>query len=194
MRSNKTPPIDGLALAGLFLMGIMLLNVLAGNSTRIDAAAAQGDAVAPAQETSVEEEDAPSDAIIAPYDSYVVTQGLHGYSYGHAAVDLSAGKGAGIKSPIAGEVKELYVDNLGNPTVVIENPRYRVTLLHGLYSVSAGDQVSLGEVIGVESNQGYTTDFRGRLCAGRDCGYHTHLNVFDRSLGANVNPLDVFNR
>ncbi len=50
---------------------------------------------------------------------------------------------------------------------------------------------TLGQAVGVESNKGYTTDMQGRLCTGRDCGYHTHLNIFDKRLGQNVNPLKL---
>jgi hypothetical protein len=48
--------------------------------------------------------------------------------------------------------------------------------------------------VGVESNLGYTTDMAGVPCWGRDCGYHTHLNVFDKRIGGNVNPLELLGR
>ena len=35
-----------------------------------------------------------SATIVYPYDEYWVTQGPHGMSYGHMAIDLAAGKGA----------------------------------------------------------------------------------------------------
>jgi murein DD-endopeptidase MepM/ murein hydrolase activator NlpD len=130
---------------------------------------------------------------LAPYDNYVITQGLHGYSYGHMAIDISGGKGTVIKSPITGVVSENYIDGLGNPTLVIENEEYKVTLLHGIYTVSIGDQLNAGQPVGTESNLGYTTDMQGNPCAGRECGYHSHLNVYDKRLGANVNPLDLIN-
>lgn len=131
-------------------------------------------------------------AFLAPYDSYSVTQGLHGYTYGHAAVDLSAGDGETILSPIAGEITDYYVDEWNNTTLVIENARYKVTLLHGLYTVSIGDRVQIGDPIGTESNQGNTYDSYGNYCgAGSACGHHTHLNVFDKDLGQNVNPLEL---
>jgi hypothetical protein len=129
--------------------------------------------------------------VIFPYDHYTLTQGPHGFSYGHMAVDLSAGEGAEIKSPIYGEVTARYVDDLGNTVLEIENRFYKVTLLHGLYSVGVGERVRLGDPIGLESNQGNTYDMAGRSCRGRDCGYHTHLNIFDKRLGSNINPLDV---
>jgi murein DD-endopeptidase MepM/ murein hydrolase activator NlpD len=130
-------------------------------------------------------------AIVSPYDHAVLTQGLHGFSYGHAAIDIAAGKNAIIKSPINGEVTALYVDQYGNTTLIIENDVYRILMYHGNYSVEEGQQVSLGDVVGREWNNGYTLDWNGNLCAGRDCGYHTHLNIFDKRLGKNVNPLEL---
>ena len=53
------------------------------------------------------------------------------------------------------------------------------------------DKVSIGQPLGTESNQGYTFGPGGILCRGLDCGYHTHLNVYDKYLRSNVNPLDV---
>ena len=132
------------------------------------------------------------EAFAAPYAEYVVTQGLHGFDYGHAAIDLSAGKGAAILSPVNGEATALFLDDLGNTVLVIENSRYQVTLLHGIYTVQVGEQLQIGQVVGQESNQGNTRDALGYSCRNRDCGYHSHLNVYDKLLGTNVNPLDLF--
>jgi murein DD-endopeptidase MepM/ murein hydrolase activator NlpD len=132
--------------------------------------------------------------ISAPYDQYTLTQGPHGFSYGHMAIDIVAGKGAVIKSPINGRVTASYVDQYGNPTLVIENDIYQVTLLHGIYTVAVDEEVKLGQPVGTESNLGYTTDWWGRSCLNRDCGYHTHLNIFDKRIGGNINPLDVIDR
>lgn len=129
--------------------------------------------------------------IVYPYDNFSLTQGPHGFSYGHMAIDIAAGKGAVVKSPIEGKISNLYADEWGNTTLVIENAKYQVTMLHGNYSVAIGDSVALGQQVGTESNNGYTLDMYGNSCRGRDCGYHTHLNVFDKELGTNVNPLEV---
>lgn len=131
------------------------------------------------------------DVVVAPYSEYVVTQGLHGYSYGHAAIDLTGGNGAAILSPINGSVTQNFVDYLGNTTLVIENDYYQVTLMHGLYTAAVGQVLSAGQVIGSESNQGNTVDWWGQSCRGRDCGYHTHLNIFDKRIGSNTNPLGL---
>jgi murein DD-endopeptidase MepM/ murein hydrolase activator NlpD len=207
-----TPTIDGLTLAAILFMalvGLVVINDLRapgpGSALAGEISAEQPAVEATIAESSSDDTEAGSGqesvpqpanarAFAAPYKHYTLTQGLHGYSYGHAAIDLAAGKGAAILSPINGVVTELYIDQYGNPTLVIENKIYRVTLLHGNYSVNVGDQVSLGQKVGKESNQGYTTDMAGVPCAGRDCGYHTHLNVFDKRVGTNVNPLDLINK
>jgi len=105
------------------------------------------------------------------------------------AIDIAAGEGAAILSPINGKVTDRYIDQYGNPTLVLENKIYQVTLLHGDYSVNVGDSVKLGRRLAKKAT-GYTTDMFGQSCAGRNCGYHTHLNVFDKRVGTNVNPLD----
>lgn len=132
--------------------------------------------------------------IAPPYPDYTLTQGMHGFDYGHAAIDLTGGKGATIFAPIYGVVTAVYMDDLGNTVLVIENERYLVTMLHGIYHVQMGENVSLGQPVGQESNQGNTVDALGQSCRGRDCGYHTHLNIYDKLLGMNVNPLDLFGR
>jgi murein DD-endopeptidase MepM/ murein hydrolase activator NlpD len=109
------------------------------------------------------------------------------------AIDLSAGKGAVIQAPIQGTVASKYIDGLGNTTLVIENKRYKVTLLHGNYTVEIDEYVKSGQPVGFESNLGNTTDMQGRSCRNRDCGYHTHLNVFDKAQKKNVNPLTLIN-
>lgn len=131
------------------------------------------------------------ETFVSPYDAYTLTQGPHGFSYGHMAIDIAAGKGATIYSPINGTVTELFTDGIGNPTLVLENDIYRVTMLHGVYTVQVGQQVKSGQIIGSESNLGNTTDMQGNSCRNRDCGYHTHLNVYDKRIGANINPLNL---
>lgn len=171
----------------------VLLLIFLGQSITISESGTQ----VVAEETAVSSENiasigGASSDFTAPYDEYVLTQGLHGYSYGHMAIDIAAGVGATIKAPIAGEITELYIDQYSNPTLVIENGRYKVTFLHGDYSVVLGQKLNQGDVIGSEGNNGYTMDSAGNLCYGRvGCGYHTHLNVFDKLLGRNVNPMNL---
>ncbi|MEW6180682.1 MAG: M23 family metallopeptidase [Chloroflexota bacterium] len=130
-------------------------------------------------------------AIRAPYDEYILTQGPHGQSYGHLAIDLTAGKGAPILSPINGTATAVFIDQYGNTTLILENEVWQVLMLHGDYIVEVGQSVGMGEVVGYENNHGYTVDWRGQSCRNRDCGYHTHLNIFDKRSGQNINPLDV---
>ena len=208
--SGAVPPIriDALAVALLILALFLGIQIVTDNR--------RGTPISKITETSTQETASPDSArrnsqeesttpenvvplppsfdpavIIYPYDEYWLTQGPHGMSYGHMAIDLAAGKGTVIKSPIHGRVEASYVDVYGNTTLILENERYQVTLLHGDYTVVPGQEVTLGEPVGTESNNGYTTDMAGRPCQGRDCGHHTHLNVYDKSLGQNVNPLDV---
>lgn len=129
---------------------------------------------------------------VAPYKEYAITQGIHGASYGHMAIDIAAGRGEALLSPINGIVTQLYMDEYGNPTVVIENDAYAVMFLHGDYTVAVGDVLKVGQQFGTESNKGYTMDMAGNLCYNREwCGNHSHLNVFDKRIQANVNPLTL---
>jgi len=184
------PKIDGLsitALALILLLAVRLLN---------DASPASGASLAPEQPALANPTPAPDpETFAAPYASYTITQGLHGDSYGHLAIDLGAGEGSPILSPIHGAVTTLYHDEWGNPTLTLENEVYLVTLLHGDYTVSVGQAVALGEPVGYESNLGYTTDMAGNPCWEQvGCGYHTHLNVYDKRLGENINPFELLEK
>ena len=186
---RATPDPDGGCLSGFVFIPLAVIAmsiVLALTLSRIGVS--EGAASMPAN--SVSSASDPT-RFLAPYKEYTLTQGPHGFSYGHMAIDIPAGKGATIFSPIDGVVSDLFVDGLGNPTLIIENEVYRVTLMHGIYAVNPGDQLTAGQAIGTESNLGNTTDMQGRSCRNRDCGYHTHLNVFDKRIGANINPLDL---
>jgi murein DD-endopeptidase MepM/ murein hydrolase activator NlpD len=186
MCSSYGTRFDGLTVVACVLMLVMGINILSDSDTP--------PAEAAVQEPPVPTEQPDLQRVIPPYESFVLTQGPHGQSYGHLAIDLTAGNGAAIQSPIEGDVTAVFVDDLGNTTLVIENPYYQVTLLHGLYEVQAGEHVSLGQFLGTESNQGFTVDAWGNLCTGRDCGYHTHLNIYDKTRGENVNPLEIMEK
>jgi murein DD-endopeptidase MepM/ murein hydrolase activator NlpD len=185
------PKIDGLSIAALAILIFLGANLL--NDTSPASGARLGSlpaAQAPASQSSLPTPD--PEAFAAPYTSFTLTQGPHGASYGHLAIDLAAGEGTPILSPINAVVADLFMDEWGNPTLILENDTYEVTLMHGNFTVSVGQTVSLGEQIGSESNRGYTTDMAGNPCWERPgCGYHTHLNVFDKTLGENVNPLEL---
>ncbi|MBX7252935.1 MAG: M23 family metallopeptidase, partial [Candidatus Promineofilum sp.] len=163
-------------------------------ATATAAAALQAtQAAAPAPAATPAVDVAWNEAIGLPYDEYFLTQGLHGESYGHLAIDIAAGNGATIKSIINGTVTGTGYDQWANTFIQIENDFYTVLYMHGVYSLAVGDAVAAGQPIGTESNIGYTLDSYGNVCGytGRDCGYHTHLNVFDKRLGVNIDPLTL---
>jgi murein DD-endopeptidase MepM/ murein hydrolase activator NlpD len=194
-------PFDVITLAAAILVILALVTGL----SRLVLSRPAGTAVsAPTAETAPRSEEAIEERPVAPpvdlsgpeaftmpYAQYVLTQGPHGMSYGHFAIDIAAGAGEPILSPINGRVTERFIDGIGNPTLVIENEAYTVTMLHGEYSVGVGEEVRIGEQVGVESNQGNTRDMAGNSCRNRNCGYHTHLNVYDKRAGGNINPLDL---
>jgi murein DD-endopeptidase MepM/ murein hydrolase activator NlpD len=210
--------IDGLTIVAMALIFFMGLNVVRDQGwlevktlQQANAAApgggpvaSQADAGAPPDEAQAGLAELPQptpipaqadpDVVVSPYEHFIVTQGLHGFSYGQMAIDITGGKQATIMSPINGVVSALYVDEWGNPTLMIENSHYQVLMLHGVYTVKVGDAVRAGQLVGYESNQGNTYDAFGQSCRGRDCGYHTHLNIFDKLLGTNVNPLELISK
>jgi len=203
---NRSPnPISLIAFAWIgFILAVLLAAARPADAatgaagTLLTAPTAASEIPAGPAAVSAEEAEAADPApgfdpaeIRAPYDEFVLTQGIHNIEFGYAAVDLAAGKGAAVLSPISGLVTDHFVDEYGNTTLLIENDVYLVTLLHGNYSVDPGDEVAIGQVIGEEWNNGYTLDGRGNLCAGRDCGYHTHLNIYDKRIGDNANPIDL---
>ena len=134
------------------------------------------------------------DIIALPYirNTYVQTQGCHPDGWGtDCAVDLAGGKGTPLYAPISGEVTFMIDDGYGNPTLFIENGRWKVIMLHAEFSIQSG-QVNIGTQIGVESNMGYTKGAGGRFCGtGSNCGYHLHFDVYDKANRKWVNPLKV---
>lgn len=200
--------IDGMALAGMALLalfGFYIIQSWVGTDAPPPSAAAISEPASENAAVPVVEmqpvvgeggqaaESSSSTAFSLPYYDYLLTQGPHGQSYGHYAIDLAAGKGEPIYSPINGTVTGRYIDQWSNTVIVIENDTFVVTMFHGDYVLDVGTPVVIGQMVGTESNHGYTLDIYGNLCAGRDCGYHTHLNVYDKRVGYNVNPLDLVN-
>lgn len=131
--------------------------------------------------------------VVLPYaeGTFVVTQGEHGASYAHAAVDLAGGAGTEVVAPINGVVTANTVDQWGNPTLIIENDDFKAELLHGNWEVEPGDVVSIGDPIGTEGNMGYTFSGETYCGTGSGCGYHTHFNLVDKTAGQSVYPMDV---
>ncbi len=197
---------DAMSLAGVALLLLFAVNIVRGWAGEGDPSRAttnaEGTPVAvmtPAPEAVPVLEQAPDPSadpmwhvtVALPYDEYFLTQGIHGNSYGHHAIDIAAGNGAVIKSIINGVVSGSGYDQWGNTFIQIENDNFVVLYLHGVYTPAVGEQVLAGQPIGTESNIGYTLDINGNSCAGRNCGYHTHLNVFDKRLGVNIDPLTM---
>lgn len=185
----------GLIVIMMFVLVLVFVHIPARARTVTTQTAVSSNATASqTNTTTTSRPTAPGDPLtfVAPYDSYSVTQGIHGQSYGHMAIDIAAGRGTPVKSPINGEVTDLYIDQYNNTTLVIENENYIVTMLHGDFSAVVGDSVEAGQQVGTEGNNGYTMDMAGNLCYGRPtCGNHTHLNVYDKRISANINPLEL---
>jgi murein DD-endopeptidase MepM/ murein hydrolase activator NlpD len=99
------PKIDGLSIAALALILFLSVSLLtdASNAEASFDPAGTGAAAATTQP-------ALAATLIAPYETYTLTQGPHGQSYGHLAVDLAAGEGAVILAPIQGIVNDRYED------------------------------------------------------------------------------------
>lgn len=190
---SNSSSFNGMSVVALIILLFLLFNLFNDRQTA-SAIPLNDPAVTPPSATATPPPEPPAPdpfAIRAPYDEYILTQGPHGQSYGHLAIDLTAGKGAPILSPINGVVSSRYIDQYGNTTLILDNEVWQVLMFHGDYIVEVGQTVQIGEVVGYESNHGYTVDWRGQSCRNRDCGYHTHLNIFDKRIGQNINPLDV---
>lgn len=119
------------------------------------------------------------------YEYAALSQGLHEDS----AIDLWAGAGTPLYSPISGTITNSYLDGLGNTVLIIENEYYRIKLLHGDYIGDRNDKVQQGDLIGFEDNNGNTWS-GGKPCYGRNgCGEHSHISIFDKRAERQVNPL-----
>lgn len=117
----------------------------------------------------------PYDALGAIYNgrSQTTNAALHGLA-GHEGVDIAAGCGATIYSPISGTVtyngRDGYnhVDSSGktwpqSTMLVITGDEVEVELLHGDYAPAVGEKVSAGQVVGKENKHGWAS------------GCHTHI-------------------
>lgn len=194
--STQLPPLThkstgrrALLLFGITIVLLYIFVITLPKNTTIE----QVEAVVATQEASTSSCD-PS-VVYYPYipeDEYFLTQKLHGQSYGHLAIDVASGNGTTLHSPLCDATVTFNgYDQWGNTMIKFQNKHYpEVMLLHGNFTVPVGTFVQFDTVIGTESNIGYTTDMAGNLCAGRDCGYHTHINIKDVN-GNNIDPLSV---
>ena len=113
-----------------------------------------------------------SNRFIAPvYSPYIITQRGHGYydrSYGYTAVDFShTGYACGkfVIASASGIVQKTGRDNIAGNYIKILHPNLNnIVTFYGHLSkifVSAGDQVNVGEEIGLIGNTGYTIGVTG---------------------------------
>ena len=125
-----------------------------------------------------------------PYEYGGITQDLHG----NKALDYKAGEGIDVLSPISGTVIQNEITVSDNTTIVIENDCYMVKMYHGDWSAQVGTSVEIGDVIGTESNKGYTFTNEGETYCGTgsSCGHHTHLEVFDKVSNTYIDPRDRY--
>ena len=127
------------------------------------------------------------EGIILPYPggTYTITDSCHPDGWGDfvggysstCAIDLSAGCGASIISPISGDMVAYADDGLGigNTAAIIKGSRYTAFLLHGDYVASG--PIQQGGLIGYEASHGNSS------------GCHTHISIFDHIEKKWVNPL-----
>ncbi len=128
-------------------------------------------------------------AFAMPYIKYIISNGCHpdlwemAGTYNWCAIDLVNQNGKNILSPINGTVYQTGPnDNTGSSYLIIDNTRWRVFLLHGIYSVQNGQKLTLGQQVGTES------------CIagpGQCSGDHTHLGVFDKKNNVWVDPRTI---
>lgn len=114
------------------------------------------------------------------YEQATITQGAHDDPYGNKAIDIAAGYGSKIYAPISGTT-ECFTDIADTTVLRITNEQYRVTMLHGNYSVCGG-YVSQRGVVGTEASNGK-----------RSTGAHTHIAVCEWAGSAcvDVDPLEL---
>lgn len=116
-----------------------------------------------------------------PYPNYFIADNdCHSDGWGAwCALDPnSIPDGGPLFSPITGVViAKGENDGYTNTYICLQNNRWRVCMLHGLYNlVNLDDWVTIGQQLGTEASIGNST------------GAHTHLSVYDRSLGAWIDP------
>lgn len=106
----------------------------------------------------------------------LLTQDLHGCSYGLPGVDISSDNASAVlQAPMPGEITT-YTDQWYNTTIRIENDEWIVWLLHPRsYLVKEGD-VRQGQAVGVMGAIGIAT------------GPHVHYTIYDKVNDNFVDP------
>ncbi|MCI0399042.1 MAG: M23 family metallopeptidase [Chloroflexi bacterium] len=109
-------------------------------------------------------------------DKPLLTQDIHGCSYGLPGLDISSDNGrALLQAPMPGEVTT-YTDRWYNTTIRIENDEWIVWLLHPRSYLVEQGKVRRGQAIGVMGAVGYAT------------GPHVHYAVYDKVSEVFVDP------
>lgn len=109
-------------------------------------------------------------------ESPLLTQDIHGCSYGLPGLDISSSNSTAVlQAPMPGEVTT-YTDQWFNSTIRIENDEWIVWLLHArTYFVKEGS-IQQGQAVGVMGAVGFAT------------GPHVHYTVFDKANETFVDP------
>ena len=138
--------LDPMTLVGLAVLLIFVAGLFRNSATRVaadavpevvdpaavaaaataaaDAQASLPESAPPAEDPAAADALARNTAISVPYDTYFLTQGLHGESYGHLAIDIAAGNGSTIYSILNGTVTCTGYDQWNNTYIQIENDGY----------------------------------------------------------------------
>lgn len=126
-----------------------------------------------------------SGMFIAPLSSYYIscaygyrTHPIYGYQHFHGGVDMAAAEGTPIYASASGTVTTAaYQSANGNYVMISHSDGYATAYLHmSYYTVSAGQYVSQGQVIGYVGSTGNST------------GPHLDFRIYHN--GATVNPMD----
>lgn len=126
-----------------------------------------------------------SGMFIAPLSSYYIscaygyrTHPIYGYQHFHGGVDMAAAEGTPVYATASGTVTTAaYQSANGNYVMISHSDGYASAYLHlSYYTVSAGQYVSQGQVIGYVGSTGNST--------GPHLDFRIYLN------GATVNPMD----
>lgn len=126
-----------------------------------------------------------SSSFISPLSSYYIscaygprTHPIYGYDHFHGGVDMAAAEGTPVYATASGTVTTAAYHNLnGNYVMISHSGGYASAYLHmSYYTVSAGQYVTQGQIIGYVGSTGSST------------GPHLDFRIY--SNGATVNPMN----
>lgn len=109
-------------------------------------------------------------------DSPLLTQDIHGCSYGLPGLDISSSNSTAVlQAPMSGDIST-YTDQWFNSTIRIENDEWIVWLLHARTYFVAEGAVKQGQAVGIMGAVGVAT------------GPHVHYTIFDKVNEIFVDP------